>query len=45
MTDYSTFPYNCEDCGHMFRCNHHDLVFQLEQLNDTLLRIELYIER
>jgi hypothetical protein len=45
MTDYSTFPYNCEDCGHMYRCKHHDLLDQLEQLNDTLLRIELHVER
>jgi len=45
MTDYSSFPYNCSDCGYMYRCNHHDIIDQLEQLNDTLLRIELLAER
>ena len=44
MTDYSAFPYNCEDCGHMYRCNHHDTIYALEQIHDTLSAILMILE-
>jgi len=44
MTDYSAFPYNCEECHHMYRCNHHDKIYVLEQIKDVLLDIQIMLE-
>lgn len=44
MTDYSAFPYNCDDCGHLYRCNHHDVIYVLEQIKDRLTDILIQLE-
>jgi len=39
MTDYSAFPYNCEDCGHMLVCKYHERYDQNEQIIEALYKL------
>jgi len=36
MTDYSAFPYMCDECSHMSMCRYHELYDQHEQLIELL---------
>ena len=45
MTDYSMWPYNCEECHHMHMCRYHELYDQHDQMIDVLHKILLEVER
>jgi len=45
MTDYSKFPYNCEECGFMYVCRYHELYDQHEQIIELLGIIATKVEQ
>jgi len=44
MTDYSAFPYNCEECHRLHMCRYHELYDQHEQIIEVLHMILVQVD-